>query len=129
MEDKHPHACWIAGGFRAVQAATADEDLAISAWLLNGARCGLIMPVPPGPSFPPTSGPPGASIDDLFVDSRNHPRSKTQRGFARRFPNRAAADAAYGPMHTAPPGERPPPKDGRDPWGTLAAQKAQVVTA
>ena len=121
ITDQHPHSCWHSGVFKALLLATHDEDLVLADWLLHGAPGGFSQSVPPGPYFPPASDPPGASIDDLLVATRNHPSFEdtfgesispgralaldtAKRGFARLFPDRASAEAAYGPMHPAPIG-------------------------
>ena len=105
----------------ALQISTGDEDRVVSDWLLHGALGGLASLSPKGPYFPATSDPPGSSISDVLAAERNHPSfddllgeasspgrrqalDTAKRGFARRFPNRAAAEDVYGPMLPAPLG-------------------------
>ena len=78
-------------------------------------------PSAPGPYFPQTSEPPGASIDSLIDIDSNHPSFNelhgeslapglkqalelVQKGYGKLYPNRAAAEAELGPCHPAPLG-------------------------
>ena len=121
IKDKHPHSCWYAGVFRALQKVTADQDLVIADWLLRGAPGGFSLPVPPGPYFPRCTDTPGAEVSDLLAAAKNHPSfddsygeatppglalalETAARGYAKLYPNREAAEAVHGPMHPAPLG-------------------------